>query len=46
MPNFEPRNSDFDTRVRESFNRQKVMRTMGITIAELRARAYRSGDGA
>ena len=35
MPNFEPRNSDFDTRVRESFNRQKVMRTMGITIAEL-----------
>ncbi|MEP5969809.1 MAG: PaaI family thioesterase, partial [Sulfitobacter pontiacus] len=34
-PNFEPRNSDFDTRVRESFNRQKVMRTMGITIAEL-----------
>lgn len=35
MPNFEPRNSDFDTRVRESFDRQKVMRTMGITIAEL-----------
>ena len=35
MLNFEPRNSDFDTRVRESFNRQKVMRTMGITIAEL-----------
>ena len=35
MPHFEPRNSDFDTRVRESFNRQKVMRTMGINIAEL-----------
>jgi len=35
MPNFEPRYPDFDARVRESFNRQKVMRTMGITIAEL-----------
>ena len=35
MPKFEPRDPDFDTRVRDSFNRQNVMRTMGITIAEL-----------
>jgi len=35
MPKFEPRDPDFDARVRESFNRQNVMRTMGITIAEL-----------
>ena len=35
MPKFEPRDPDFDTRVRDSFNRQNVMRTMGITVAEL-----------
>jgi hypothetical protein len=33
MPKFEPRDPDFDARVRNSFNRQNVMRTMGITIA-------------
>lgn len=35
MPDFEPRNPDFDARVRESFGRQKVMRTLGITISDL-----------
>ncbi|MBC7139805.1 MAG: PaaI family thioesterase [Defluviimonas sp.] len=35
MARFEPRNPDFDARVRDSFNRQRVMHTMGITIADL-----------
>jgi uncharacterized protein (TIGR00369 family) len=35
LPNFEPKNPDFDARVRDSFNRQKVMHTLGISIAEL-----------
>jgi uncharacterized protein (TIGR00369 family) len=30
---FEPRNPDFDTRVRESFARQAAMRTLGATLA-------------
>ena len=35
MPGFEPKNPDFDARVRDSFGRQKVMHTLGITIADL-----------
>lgn len=35
MAQFEPKNPDYDARVRDSFNRQKVMQTMGISIAEL-----------
>ena len=33
---FEPRNPDFDTRVRESFARQAAMRTLGATLAEVK----------
>ena len=32
-PNFEPRNPDFEARVRESFARQAAMRTLGATLA-------------
>ena len=32
---FQPKNPDFDRRVRDSFSRQNVMRTMGVTIADL-----------
>lgn len=32
---FEPKNPDFGKRVLDSFNRQNVMRTMGVTIAVL-----------
>ena len=32
-PTFEPRNPDFDARVRESFARQAAMRTLGATLA-------------
>ena len=35
MAQFDPRNPDFDARVRESFERQKVMHTLGIGIADL-----------
>ena len=35
MPEFKPKNPDFDTRVRDSFDRQKVMHTLGIEIAKL-----------
>jgi uncharacterized protein (TIGR00369 family) len=35
MPEFKPKDPDFDTRVRDSFDRQKVMHTLGIKIAEL-----------
>ncbi|MCV0398312.1 PaaI family thioesterase [Neoaquamicrobium sediminum] len=35
MPGFEPKNPEFDARVRDSFGRQKVMHTLGITIADL-----------
>ena len=35
MPGFEPKNADFDARVRDSFGRQKVMHTLGITIADV-----------
>ncbi|WP_370269416.1 PaaI family thioesterase [Nioella sp.] len=35
MAKFEPKNSDFDVRVRDSFNLQKVMHTLGIGIAGL-----------
>ncbi len=32
---FEPQDPDFDARVRQSFNAQSMMHTLGITIAEL-----------
>lgn len=32
-PTFEPRNPDFEARVRESFARQAAMRTLGATLA-------------
>ena len=35
MTQFKPKNPDYDARVRNSFNRQKVMHTLGISIAEL-----------
>ena len=35
MVQFEPKNPDYDARVRSSFDRQNVMRTMGISIADL-----------
>ena len=35
MVQFEPKAPDFDARVRDSFNRQKVMHTLGISIADL-----------
>jgi len=35
MTKFEPKNPDFDARVRDSFNLQKVMHTLGIGIADL-----------
>jgi uncharacterized protein (TIGR00369 family) len=35
-PTFEPRNPDFDARVRESFARQAAMRTLGATLAEVK----------
>ena len=36
-PTFEPRNPDFEARVRESFARQAAMRTLGATLAEVKA---------
>ncbi|KRC09937.1 phenylacetic acid degradation protein [Hydrogenophaga sp. Root209] len=33
LPTFDPRNPDFETRVRESFARQAAMRTLGATLA-------------
>ena len=35
MTQFKPKNPDYDARVRNSFDRQKVMSTLGISIAEL-----------
>lgn len=35
MPQFEPKNADYDARTRASFDQQKVMHTLGIRIAEL-----------
>ncbi len=35
MAQFEPKNPDFDARVRESFDLQSVMHTLGVGIAEL-----------
>jgi hypothetical protein len=35
MTQFKPKNPDYDARVRNSFDRQKVMNTLGISIAEL-----------
>lgn len=35
MPDFEPKNADYDSRVRDSFNRQKVMHKLGISIGQL-----------
>lgn len=35
MTPFEPKNPAYDARVRDSFNRQNVMRTLGIRIADL-----------
>ena len=32
MPNFEPRDPDFKTRVRNSFGRQTAMRTLGAVV--------------
>lgn len=37
MPDFEPKDPDFDTRVRASFERQAVLQTLGVTIARLGA---------
>ena len=37
MADFEPKDPNFAERVRASFDRQKVMATLGITIDELRA---------
>jgi acyl-coenzyme A thioesterase PaaI-like protein len=35
MTRFEPKNPDYDASVHDSFNRQQVMHTLGISIAEL-----------
>jgi uncharacterized protein (TIGR00369 family) len=35
MRNFEPLNPDFETRVRESFARQKLMTTIGANLTEV-----------
>lgn len=35
MTQFKPKHPDYDARVRDSFDRQKVMNTLGISIAEL-----------
>ena len=35
MAQFEPKNPDFDARVRERFDLQSVMHTLGVGIAEL-----------
>ena len=35
MTPFEPKNPAYDARVRDSFNRQNVMHTLGIRIADL-----------
>jgi len=35
MAQFEPKNPDFDARVRDSFNLQNVMHTLGIGIVDL-----------
>ncbi|HSK72215.1 MAG TPA: PaaI family thioesterase [Pyrinomonadaceae bacterium] len=35
MRNFEPLNHDFETRVRESFTRQKLMTTLGANLTEV-----------
>lgn len=35
MTRFEPKNADYDASVHDSFNRQHVMHTLGISIAEL-----------
>lgn len=37
LPAFEPRNPDFEARVRESFARQAAMRTLGATLAVVKA---------
>ena len=34
---FDPKDSEYETRVRASFARQRVMSTLGLTIASLRA---------
>jgi uncharacterized protein (TIGR00369 family) len=35
MPDFEPRDPDFDARVRSSFERQAVMTSLGVSIVRL-----------
>ena len=35
MTQFKPKNPDYDARVRNSFDRQEVMNTLGISVAEL-----------
>ena len=37
MPDFEPKDPDFDARVRASFARQAVMTTLGVSILRLEA---------
>ncbi|MES2842645.1 MAG: PaaI family thioesterase [Pseudomonadota bacterium] len=37
LPTFDPRNPDFEARVRESFARQAAMRTLGATLAVVEA---------
>ncbi|HYH44045.1 MAG TPA: PaaI family thioesterase [Thermoanaerobaculia bacterium] len=36
MPNFEPRDSDFEVRIRESFARQEMMRVLGAALVAVR----------
>ena len=36
MASFEPKNASFDARVRDSFNRQGVMKTLAVEITSLR----------
>jgi uncharacterized protein (TIGR00369 family) len=37
MPDFEPKDPEFDSRVRASFERQAVMQTLGVTVSRLGA---------
>lgn len=46
MAQFGPKNPEFDARVRDSFDLQQVMHTLGIGIADPVAEPYRSMDGA
>ncbi len=35
MPRFEPRDPDFETKVRESFERQTAMQTLGAVVGKV-----------